>query len=262
MKPEPTDQIMPDKVEHVGPELLKFLREDFPPFSSRSMFNLVWGGLRVRMSRSMVTLSAVILAIALLATTLIGTRVVDTLTVHLVAIEEGADVAVGDEAGGAPGIEEAQRLRLMLQQAGAVLEADDGDFDKEELWLNFMVLLLCTVGITNAMLMSVTERFWEIGTMKCLGANDYLIVKMFLLESACLGLVGALFGVLVGALLSMGIGIYLFSGYIWVAYPWWSLPGITLAGMVAGVLLAVLGAIYPALVAARMRPVEALRVEE
>ena len=38
-----------------------------------------------------------------------------------------------------------------------------------QIWLVIMALLVCTVGITNAMLMSVAERFREIGTMKCLG---------------------------------------------------------------------------------------------
>ena len=46
-----------------------------------------------------------------------------------------------------------------------------------------MSLLVCTVGITNSMLMAVTERFKEIGTMKCLGALDSFVVVLFMLES-------------------------------------------------------------------------------
>ena len=44
-------------------------------------------------------------------------------------------------------------------------------------------MLVAFVGVLNAMLMSVTERFREIGTMKCLGALNSFIVKLFLIES-------------------------------------------------------------------------------
>src|SRR5438105_14869317 len=50
-------------------------------------------------------------------------------------------------------------------------------------WLAFLSLLMCLVGITNSMLMSVTERYKEIGTFKCLGATDGFIVKVFFLEA-------------------------------------------------------------------------------
>src|SRR5207249_2216753 len=46
-------------------------------------------------------------------------------------------------------------------------------------WLAIMALLVCFVGIMNAMLMSVTERFKEIGTMKCLGALNRFVVTLF-----------------------------------------------------------------------------------
>ena len=51
-------------------------------------------------------------------------------------------------------------------------------------WLVTISLLVCVIGIANAMLMSVTERYKEIGTMKCLGALDLFVVELFLLESA------------------------------------------------------------------------------
>ena len=65
-------------------------------------------------------------------------------------------------------------------------------------WLVVMSLLVSVVGITNSMLMSVTERYKEIGTMKCLGALNGFIVKLFLIESGLLGFFGALFGALLG----------------------------------------------------------------
>jgi ABC-type antimicrobial peptide transport system permease subunit len=66
-------------------------------------------------------------------------------------------------------------------------------------WLVVMSLLVSVVGITNSMLMSVTERYKEIGTMKCLGALDNFIIKLFLLESGMLGFFGSLFGAIIGA---------------------------------------------------------------
>ena len=56
------------------------------------------------------------------------------------------------------------------------------------------------------MLMAVTERFQEIGTMKCLGALDRFVVRLFLLESGFQGLAGALIGALIGCLGSLLLG--------------------------------------------------------
>ena len=55
------------------------------------------------------------------------------------------------------------------------------------------------------MLMSVTERFREIGTMKCLGALDTFIVKLFLLESTFQGLAGTSAGIVIGFALTLGL---------------------------------------------------------
>jgi putative ABC transport system permease protein len=129
-------------------------------------------------------------------------------------------------------------------------------------WLVCMALLTCTVGIANAMLMSVTERFREIGTMKCLGAENGTVVKLFLIESAMIGGTGSLAGILVGLLISVLAGLAQFG---WFAVEYLTFGAVlTYAALafLAGVVLCLIGAGYPALVASRMRPVEALRVEE
>jgi putative ABC transport system permease protein len=59
------------------------------------------------------------------------------------------------------------------------------------------------VGIVNAQLMAVTERFREIGTMKCLGALDRFILRLFLLEAGMQGVVGAMAGAMMGAMFSL-----------------------------------------------------------
>lgn len=61
-------------------------------------------------------------------------------------------------------------------------------------WLIGLSLLVCAVGITNAMLMSVSERFREIGTMKCLGALDSFVVRIFMIESVMTGFLASAIG--------------------------------------------------------------------
>ncbi len=68
-------------------------------------------------------------------------------------------------------------------------------------WLVILSLVVCTVGITNSMLMSVTERFKEIGTMKCLGALSQFVVRLFMIEAFFLGIIASVLGWAVGTIL-------------------------------------------------------------
>ncbi len=123
-------------------------------------------------------------------------------------------------------------------------------------WLVGLSLVDCAVGITNSMLMSVTERFKEIGTMKCLGALDNFIVKLFLLESGMLGFFGALFGALIGGLFMLLTRMSVLGSLDWVAFV------VRLATcVVIGTILSVLAAVPPAVRAAKMQPVDAMRTE-
>jgi hypothetical protein len=128
------------------------------------------------------------------------------------------------------------------------------------IWIVVIALLVTVIGISNAMLMSVTERFREIGTMKCLGALSGFVRQMFFIESSLLGFVGSVAGVLLGAAFSItafaatyGFGLVLASldGGRVAAYAALSIA--------AGVLLSVVAAIYPASFASRMVPATALR---
>jgi len=128
-------------------------------------------------------------------------------------------------------------------------------------WLVIMSLLVCTVGITNSMLMSVTERFKEIGTMKCLGALDIFVVELFLLESGILGIVASFAGWFVGF---MSIWLLALAGHGWAVA-----GGIRVVQILAmlgigvgvGMLLTVIATIPPAIRAAKMPPAMALRTE-
>jgi hypothetical protein len=128
-------------------------------------------------------------------------------------------------------------------------------------WLLALALLVAFVGILNSMLMSVTERFREIGTMKCLGALDSFIIKLFLIESLFQGGVGTVIGIVVGLLLSLAAASASYGGAAWSNLPWADLAIAVLISFAVGVGLTVAGAVYPAWQAARMQPIEAMRVE-
>ncbi|MBD3240450.1 MAG: FtsX-like permease family protein, partial [Chitinivibrionales bacterium] len=72
----------------------------------------------------------------------------------------------------------------------AEMEADERKDRYRSMWIITISLLVTVIGISNAMLMSVTERFREIGTMKCLGALSAFVRFMFLIESGFMGVVG------------------------------------------------------------------------
>jgi len=155
-------------------------------------------------------------------------------------------------------------LRQVLIQSGYDLESKDttvGSSPKQR-WLVILSLLVCVVGIVNAQLMAVTERFREIGTMKCLGALDRFVLRLFMLEAGIQGLAGAGIGALVGAVFSLLNGWLRFGTAALTTLSWADLAGSVGIAMVVGCLLSLLGVLYPALVAARMQPVEAMRVEQ
>jgi ABC-type antimicrobial peptide transport system permease subunit len=128
------------------------------------------------------------------------------------------------------------------------------------IWVVAISMLVTVIGIANALLMSVTERFKEIGTMKCLGALSVFIRRLFLLESGILGLVGSIFGVLLGVLVPMlAFGAMYGMKLVFGAMDYPILLIASFGTLITGVLLSMLAAIYPANFAARMIPAMALR---
>ena len=131
---------------------------------------IAYKSLKVRFFRSLITTASLVLAVSFLS-----------------FIRVGNDVANGFLAGGDPA------LRQALILAGYDLEESDTRVEEspKQRWLIILSLLVCVVGIVNAQLMAVTERFREIGTMKCLGALDRFVLRLFLLEAGMQGIVGA-----------------------------------------------------------------------
>lgn len=128
-------------------------------------------------------------------------------------------------------------------------------------WLAIMALLVCFVGIMNSMLMSVTERFKEIGTMKCLGALDSFIVKLFFIEAALMGAVASFVG--------WFAGWFVISIYHLIADGPHVFGGLYARGTVTemafsvgiGLIITMVAAVPPAIRAAHMPPASALRSE-
>lgn len=149
----------------------------------------------------------------------------------------------------------------LLYSTSARLGGGQVAVESYQYWLVAVALVVSIVGITNAMLIAVYERYREIGTMKCLGALDRHIMLLFLVESFYQGLVGGLVGFsfgLVSAIVITGFG----AGFDIVLYaPRISLLTIFVGSVSLAMALSMVATLYPAWRASKLNPVEALRYE-
>ncbi len=118
-----------------------------------------------------------------------------------------------------------------------------------------IALLVGAMGILTIMWVTVKERTGEIGLVKALGASDGQVVAIFLAEAGTLSLVGGLAGTAVGLAAAWGLGRAV-PGF-WVQTPAWIIP----IALGVSLLVGVLAGVAPAVKAARLDPVEALRAE-
>ena len=106
----------------------------------------------------------------------------------------------------------------------------------------------------NIMLVSVTERTREIGVRKALGAKKSNITIQFLTEAMSLsgfgGVIGVVIGVILGLILNSSFGFPVTLPVFWV-----------IIGFVVSVSVGLVSGVYPAIRAARLDPIEALRYE-
>jgi putative ABC transport system permease protein len=118
-------------------------------------------------------------------------------------------------------------------------------------------ILAGPIGIANTMFTSVLEKTKEIGTMKAIGAKNKDILMIFLFNSAMVGLVGGLFGVMLGPIASSGLqsvmGDMTLGGGV--------SPYLIVEGLALAVLTGVISGVVPAYRASKLKPVDALRYE-
>ena len=202
---------------------------------------IAYKSIRVRFFRSLITTLSLVLAVAFLCYVQTGNQIATAV------------LDTGDE----------QALRTLIQ-AGYDIEPGTttiGDSAKQR-WIIVLSLLVCVVGIVNAQLMAVTERFREIGTMKCLGALNHFILRLFMLEALIQGLAGSCAGALIGAIFAIISSAFLFGSIVFSSLPFPQLGATILIASATGCFLSLIGVTYPAIKAANMEPVEAMRVEE
>jgi putative ABC transport system permease protein len=209
------------------------------PFSKS--IEIAYKSIKARFFRSLVTTLTLVLAVSFLAFSQVNLDIADSL------------LASGDPD-----------MCQTLMHCGYDINPGDTSLaaSPKQRWIVILSLLVCVVGIINAQLMSVTERFREIGTMKCLGALDRFIVRIFVMEAAMQGVAGAFTGAILGGVVALLSALLRFGTGSMANLPWQTM-GMSLGiATLTGIALSLIGVLYPAVMAARMQPVEAMRVEQ
>lgn len=128
-----------------------------------------------------------------------------------------------------------------------------------------LALAVATLGIVNTLVMAILERRREIGVLKALGAADSDVQQLFFVEAGIMGflggILGVLFGWLLGRALTYGTNVYLhrqnLNSIELSSVPWW----LVLSALGFAVLVSLAAGLYPASRAAKLNPVDALRYE-
>ena len=120
--------------------------------------------------------------------------------------------------------------------------------------IGLITILGSSIALMNIMLVSVTERTREIGTLKAIGADSRSITAQFLIEAILIGQIGGWIGILLGILLGNIVSLAMHISFV--------LPvGEMLLAFAITFVVGVVSGYYPARKAAHLDPIESLRYE-
>jgi putative ABC transport system permease protein len=138
-----------------------------------------------------------------------------------------------------------------------VAATEMGMLEKINRFMIAMAIITLAVGlfgVINTMMTSVHERIKDIGIMRAVGASRNQIIKIFMYEAFIIGIIGGIFGFIVGSLLAYIIGPALLEGatvtYVPMYFP---------MALVLAILVAIIATLYPAFRAARIRVADSFR---
>jgi putative ABC transport system permease protein len=129
--------------------------------------------------------------------------------------------------------------------------------------VGMIAIVVASLGIINTMVMSILERYKEIGIMKAVGASDRDVKKIFFFEAGVIGFMGGVFGLALGWIVSLLINLII-NGFAnregvpyinFFSFTWW----LCLGAIVFSILVSLIAGIYPTIRASRVDPVVALR---
>jgi len=129
--------------------------------------------------------------------------------------------------------------------------------------VGMIAIVVASLGIINTMVMSILERYREIGIMKAVGASDRDIRNIFFFEASAIGFAGGVLGFALGwvtsGIINQVVNYFLAKqGMPFIRYfdfPWWVFVG----SLLFSIAVSLVSGIYPAYRAARVNPVVALR---
>ena len=180
-----------------------------------------------------------------------GKAVADALNATQIVSAATVDPETGEEIASTG--EFSYRSQDLLQQAQQLQEMSNAT-NQQLIWIASISLLVGGIGVMNIMLVSVTERTSEIGLKKALGAKKKRIRRQFLTEAAVLTSLGGIIGVVLGIVAAHLISA---SNGIPVAI---DIPA-TVISVVFSMAIGIVFGMLPAVKAANLNPIEALRRE-
>jgi len=157
--------------------------------------------------------------------------------------------------------------RLMFSISDQISEIKKGFLIMDSILgaIGSIALLIAALGIINTMIMSIIERRREIGIMKSIGASEGNIRMIFFVEAGAIGLIGAIFGLILGWIFTK-IANFVMNRFILgddqpvvnlFYFPMWLIAG----AIIFSLLISLLAGLYPAARAAKTDPIKALRHE-